>query len=345
MGKSKVFNSLGLMSGTSADGIDIALIQTDGKKKIKLKRFESYKFSSQFRNKIKKSFKKEFNKKDLGSNKITALEREFTDLNYKFINKFIRSNKIRKNSIDVVGFHGQTISHNPKKGYSIQLGDAKRLANLLKIKVISNFRSNDISLSGEGAPLTPIFHYFLTNKIKKRICFVNLGGIINLTYLNHRIKNSLNNMLAFDTGPCCSLLDDWINFKINKNIDDEGKYSSQGKVNIEVIKSYFKNNFFSKKPPKSLDRSFFSIKNITKNTSLKDGAATLCSFSSDTLADSLKFLPDKPEIIILSGGGRKNKFLVKQIKKKIDCSVHLSDNFNWNGDSIEAFAFGFLEEF
>jgi len=341
MSNSRNFIALGLMSGTSADGIDIALIETNGKDKIILKSSHNYPFSKEFSKKIKKNFAKNINKGNLKKRKIKELEKEFTNLNYAAIKKFFREKKINQNKVDVVGFHGQTISHNPEKGYSYQLGDSQRLADLLKIKVVSNFRDNDVKNGGEGAPLTPIFHYYLTKKIKKKICFLNLGGISNITWIDHAKQKGINNILAYDVGPCCSLLDDWVNFKINKKYDNFGTYAKKGVPNRKILQTYLKNDFFFKKPPKSLDRSYFSIA-ILKHLTLYDGSATLSKFIIESLKNSLIFLPSKPDLLIISGGGRKNSYLINQINKYIKSNIKLSEEFNWDGDSIEAYAFGFL---
>ena len=166
---SKNFIALGLMSGTSADGIDVAILTTDGKAKIKLGPSGYYPFSKSFITKIKSIFKKKLNiDKSKKQKKIIEIENEFTQLNFIAINKFLTKNKINKQKIDVIGFHGQTISHNPASGYSWQIGNSQKLANLLNVKVVSNFRENDIKNGGQGAPLTPIFHYYLTKKIKKK---------------------------------------------------------------------------------------------------------------------------------------------------------------------------------
>lgn len=341
MTNSRHYLALGLMSGTSADGIDIALIKTNGENQILLKSFGNYSFSKEFTKKMKKNFTKKINKKNL-KKKYKELEKEFTNLNYLAIKEFLKKKKINKNNIDVIGFHGQTISHNPQQGYSYQLGDSKRLSNLLKIKVVANFRDNDIKYGGEGAPLTPIFHYYLTKKIKKKICFLNLGGIANITWIDHtKQKKGVEETLAYDVGPCCSLLDDWVSFKTNERYDNCGNYAKKGKPNLKIVQTYLKNNFFLQKPPKSLDRSDFSIK-ILKHLSLHDGSATLSKFIIECLKNSLTFLPSKPDLFIVSGGGRKNNYLMNQISTQIETRVKLSEDFNWNGDSIEAYAFGFL---
>ena len=340
---SKNFFSLGLMSGTSADGIDIALLETDGKNKIRLGPNDYYPFSKSFTKKIKSIFSKKINFKKLKNKKrIDEIEDDFTKLNFLIIKKFLKKNKISRKSIHAIGFHGQTISHNPSKGYSWQIGDSQKLANLLKIKVIGNFRQNDIDHKGQGAPLTPIFHYYLTKRIKKKICFINLVGISNISYFNHKLKENLNNILAFDPGPCCSLIDDWVTMKSDKKFDNKGLIAKKGNVNDKIVKNFLKNPYFLITPPKSLDRSFFSLKKL-KNLTLEDGAATLNEIIAESLLLSFNYLPKFPEFCILSGGGRKNDFLINLIKKKINNTQFVtSEKYRWDGDSIEAYAFAYL---
>ena len=340
---SKIFTALGLMSGTSADGIDIAVLKTNGEAKIQLGASGYYPFSNIFKEKIKNSFKKKiYINKAKKQKRIIEIENEFTRLNFLAINKFLKKNKINKKTIDVIGFHGQTISHNPSRGYSWQIGNSQKLANLLKVKVVGNFRQNDINNGGQGAPLTPIFHYYLTYKIKKKICFANLGGISNVTYFNHKSKPSLNNILAFDAGPCCSLIDDWVSINSKKNFDTSGLLARKGIIDKGIIKKFLKKSFFFKPPPKSLDRSFFSL-SFLKNLKVNDGAATLTCLAVDTFYKAFDFFPGSPDLCILSGGGRRNKFLVDLINKKIKkTKVLLAENYKWDGDSIEAYAFAYL---
>ena len=339
----KIYTALGLMSGTSVDGIDIATLITDGKTKIKLGPSEYYPFSKSFSTKIKSVFKTKLNvEKSRKQKRIVEIENEFTHLNLIAINKFLKKNKINKKKIDVIGFHGQTISHNPSNGYSWQIGNSQKLANLLNIKVVSNFRENDIKNGGQGAPLTPIFHYYLTKKIKKKICFINLGGISNVTYFNHRIKTGLNNMVAFDAGPCCSLIDDWISKNSNKKFDNFGSLARKGNIKKKIIHDFLRKSYFSKLPPKSLDRSFFSL-SLLRKLNIEDGAATLNYLVAESLLKAFYYFPNNPELCILSGGGRLNKFLVELISNKLKKPrVLLAEKYNWNGDSIEAHAFAYL---
>ena len=340
---SKIYTALGLMSGTSADGIDVAILITDGKTKIKLGPSGYYPFSKSFSVKIKSIFKKKLNiQKSRKQKRIVQIENEFTHLNLIAINKFLKKNKINKKKIDVIGFHGQTISHNPSNGYSWQIGNSQKLANLLNIKVVSNFRENDIQNGGQGAPLTPIFHYYLTKKIKRKICFINLGGISNVTYFNHQSKTSLKNMLAFDAGPCCSLIDDWVSRNSNKKFDHFGLLARKGNIKKEIIRNFLKKSYFSKLPPKSLDRSFFSL-SLLRKLNIEDGTATLNNLAAESLLKAFDYFPNNPDLCILSGGGRLNKFLVELISNKLEKSqVLLTEKYNWNGDSIEAHAFAYL---
>ena len=339
---SKNFTALGLMSGTSADGIDIAMLKTNGKAKIKLGPSGYYPFTNSFIKKLKKTFKKEINIDKVKKQKrIIQIESEFTKLNFLAIKKFLKKNKIHKNNIDVIGFHGQTISHNPSKGYTYQIGDPKKLSDLLNLDVVSSFRENDVNNGGQGAPLTPIFHYYLTKSIKKKICFINLGGISNITYFNHRNKDDFNKIIAFDAGPCCSLIDDWIFKNTNKKFDKFGLLARKGNLNKEIINNFLRNLYFKKKPPKSLDRSFFNLSSL-KRINVKDGAATLNYFIVQTLLKSFSFLPSYPDLCILSGGGRFNKFLVDLLNKEMKAKVILSDYYKWDGDAIEAHAFAYL---
>ena len=169
-----------------------------------------------------------------------------------------------------------------------------------------------------------------------------MGGISNVTYFDHRNKNPLKKIVAFDTGPCCSLIDDWVTKKSNNKFDKNGKLAKKGEAKKKIIKLLLQNPYFSKKNPKSLDRSTFNL-SLLKKIECNDGAATLSHFAAESISKGFKFFPKNPELIILSGGGRNNKFLVKLLKNKIKNSkIVLSEKYNWDGDSIEAYAFAYL---
>jgi len=350
----KIYTALGLMSGTSMDGVDASVIQTDGKSKYKSildKYFEYpkdiYKKLTNIRDKIKSS-------KDLKKHQkqIKLVEKEITIFHAKAVNETLKLSNL---NVDFVGFHGQTIYHDTnyfdyyydtfssKDKISKQLGDGKLLSKLTKKKVVYDFRQNDLKNSGQGAPLTPIFHELLVKKfkIKSDIAFVNLGGIANKTDIcDGKISN------ANDIGPAMCLIDKWIRSHSNKKYDDNGKLACSGKINKIILNKTLKKNFNSLqreiagRPMKtSFDIKDFDL-SFVKKLSLKDGLATLTEITLKMILPTLKVLHNEKEKIVLCGGGRKNKFLVEKIKKKVP--IKIIDDYGIDGDFVESQAFAYL---
>ena len=338
----KMYTALGLMSGTSMDGVDASIIQSDGEKKYKViidKYFEYpqsiYKNLIKLRDKINST-------KDLKkfSKEIKNIEKEITLFHAKAVNQILK--KIKMN-VDFVGFHGQTIYHNAKEKISNQMGNGKLLSKLIKKTVIYDFRQNDLKNGGQGAPLTPIFHKLLKEKFKiKYACFVNIGGIINATSFYDK-----GYMWGRDLGPGMCLIDKWMRLKSKKKYDENGKIAKSGKVNIAILKKLM-NNFY-KKEKKFLKLNPYIISYdvhdfdlyFVKNLSLENGAATLIQFSANMLYYCLKSADMPDEQIILTGGGRKNKFLVKKLKEDND-SIKLIDEYGVDGDFVESQAFAYI---
>ena len=343
---SKNYYSLGLMSGTSMDGVDASIIQSDGKVKYKAifdKYFEYpkniYKNLTTLRDKIKSS-------KDLKKyqKRIESIEKKITIFHAESANKILKKAKA---NVDFIGFHGQTIFHNAKKKITKQLGDGKLLSKLTKKKVVYDFRQNDLKNGGNGAPLAPIFHKLITRKerIDLPVNFLNLGGIVNITYI---INNKPSGILSYDIGPGNCLIDAWIRKKTKKKYDDKGAIAKTGKTNeiiLDAIHFYF--NFIEGKhdktglPKRSLDISDFNLTDDFKKLSLEDGAATLTEFTSRVLDPFIKNTKRKKEKIILCGGGRKNKFLVEKLKKK-NKNIKQIDDYGIDGDFVESQAFAYL---
>ena len=334
---SKSYYSLGLMSGTSMDGVDASVIQTDGKSKYKAildKYFEYpkdiYKQLTRLRDKIKSS-------KDLRklSKEIKNVEREITLFHAKAVNQILKKTKV---NINFIGFHGQTIYHNAKEGISKQIGDEKLLSKITKKIVVYDFRQNDLKNGGEGAPLTPIFHKMLAKKFNiKQVSFFNIGGILNSTTIWNDGKLS-----ATDHGPGMCLIDKWIRTNSKKKYDKNGNIAKSGKVNKIVLEKYVNNLLSSDPGRRSYDINDFSILNV-KDLSLNDGAATLTLYTANlfhAFFEGNKSLKIK-EKIILSGGGRKNKFLV-HIIKSWNKDVKLIDDYGIDGDFVESQAFAYL---
>ncbi len=338
----KIYTALGTMSGTSMDGVDVSVIQSDGENKYKVikdKYFEYpqaiYKHLTKLRDKIKRL-------KDLKKylKEIKNIEKEITLFHAKAVNQILKKTKT---NIDFIGFHGQTIYHNAKEKISKQLGDGKLLSKITKKTVVYDFRQNDLKNGGEGAPLTPIFHKMLQKKFNiKPVSFFNIGGILNRTTIWDDGELS-----AKDEGPGMCLIDKWIRTNSKKRYDKNGNIAKLGKVN-EIVLNKYRNSFESSDDPnqRSLDISAFDI-SFAKGLSLEDGAATLTFHTAEYFITHLELneagIPPgtEKEKIILCGGGRKNKFLVNIIKS-YSKNVKLIDDYGIDGDFVESQAFAYL---
>ena len=324
------YTSLGLMSGTSGDGVDASIIKSDGETRYKVILDKYFKYDKDIYEDIHKLKDNINNYKDLEklSEETKELEKKIT----LFHGKAVKS--LANNNVDFVGFHGQTIFHDPEKKISVQLGDGKLLSQLTKKKVIYDFRQNDLKNGGEGAPLTPIFHKLLASqkKINLPVTILNIGGIANVTSID---KN--NKISSYDVGPGSCLIDKWIRINSNKIFDNEGKIARSGSINKIILDKsldYFYNNDVSKK--RSYDTKDFDL-SFVRGLSLEDGAATLTEFTAQIF--SKKNLHNN---IYVCGGGRKNKFLIENIEKVIKNKIKLIDDLKIDGDFIESQAFAYL---
>ena len=334
----KSYISLGLMTGTSADGIDASLVVSDGRNKFKVLHDEYKKYPAEIYDEFHKLKEKILNFKDIKkySKRLKSLEEKITLWSSIVVEttqyKLHRWNLDKK--LFLVGFHGQTILHSPERKFSLQLGNAKLLSQMSNTTVIFKFRDNDLKNDGQGAPLAPIFHKLLVKekKIKLPITILNLGGIANITSID---KN--NKILSSDIGPGNCLIDTWMRFNSNLYYDENGKIARSGKINKNKLNQLLENfyeNKISKK--KSFDTKDFDLSFI-RGMSLKDGAATLTEFTAEVC--SKKIANDN---IYVCGGGRKNKFLIERIRKKINNKIELIDKLGIDGDFVEAQAFAYL---
>ena len=337
------------MSGTSMDGVDASIIQTDGKLKYKaiLDRYfeypkNIYKNLTTLREKIKTS-------KDLKKHQkqIKAVEKEITIFHVKAVNEILTNERI---NVDFIGFHGQTIFHSAKGKITKQIGDGKLLSKLTKKKVVYNFRQNDLKNGGEGAPLTPIFHRMLAEKfslVQKKISpstqgtFINIGGITNIT----RIDSDFN-IYAQDCGPGMCLIDKWMRLNSKNKIDKDGKVASKGNIKNEIVRDYImKTHKLLENYRVSLDVNDYNL-SLVKNLSFKDGAATLTELTAINTLEWAERYSVEETILILCGGGRKNKFLIERMKKYSNQyfkgRLKMIDNFGIDGDFIESQAFAYL---
>ena len=342
----KLFTALGLMSGTSGDGVDASLISSNGidqYSEITNKYFEYdnkiYENLHKLRGKILKSDDLKKNE-----NEINHLEREITLFHAQIINKLL---VLVDTNIDFIGFHGQTIYHNASEKISKQIGDGNLLSQLTKKTVIYNFRQNDIKNGGEGAPLAPIFHRLIVKekKLKLPICILNIGGIANVTAIS---EYNGNTFLSRDLGPGNCLIDEWIRNNTKEKFDYNGEIAKKGKTN-QLILNQALNNFDYRPHQKtiSFDLKDFSI-GFVRGLSLEDGAATLTDFTGTIIySELLSFLSEKKNRlwkILVCGGGRKNITLIKKIKDMSikNLVIQSIDDYGIDGDYVESQAFAYL---
>jgi anhydro-N-acetylmuramic acid kinase len=258
-----------------------------------------------------------------------------------------------QDEVDFVGFHGQTIFHNPEQKISKQLGDGKLMSQLVKKKIIYNFRQEDMINKGQGAPLTPIFHNLLSKKINENhqidfpICFLNIGGISNITKIIKKDEKLEDNIEAFDSGPGNCMIDEWVRKNSKNNFDENGSIAKSGKID-QLILNQAIDNFQIDKFDKSLDVKNFDI-SFVRGLSLEDGCATITNFTAYLIAKGIEHSNGnniKPIKYLICGGGRRNTFLIQSIKvylsHKQNISLNSIDDYSLNGDYIESQAFGYL---
>ncbi len=349
--KKKIFNSLGLMSGTSMDGVDLSVIKSDGYSKIEYLYDKYYKFDDDLYSQLIELRTCVNSTKDLSQylEKINNVEKTFTLFNSSIVKDIINTTNIK---LDFIGFHGQTILHLPDENISKQIGDGHLLSQLTKCIVVNNFRQNDLMNGGQGAPLVPIFHNLISQKLindfnlEYPMNIINIGGITNVTQIIK--KDDLNyNFFAYDIAPGNCLIDEWLRKKSDKKIDENGELAKLGKVDKLIFNQAIE-NFEIKSIKKSLDIKNFDI-SFVKGLSLEDGCATLTKFTAFLISEGLKTVDKenkfKTKNNIVCGGGRKNQSLIKDINEFLDeKEIFLKniDNYKLNGDFIESQAFAYI---
>jgi len=350
--KNKLYTAIGLMSGTSMDGVDASLIRSDGFNQFTNILDEYFEYNENLHRKLIELRNLIININDLKrySSRLIELEREITVFHSKIVSEL----SLRyQDEIDFIGFHGQTIFHNPEQKISKQLGDGRLMSQLVKKKVIYDFRQEDIEKNGQGAPLTPIFHNLLSKVINENyqinfpICFLNIGGISNITKIIKKNEKLEENLEAFDSGPGNCMIDEWVRKNSKNNFDENGLIAKSGKID-QLILNQAIDNFKKDTFVKSLDVKDFDI-SFARGLSLEDGCATITNFTAYLIAKGIKHScgnKDKHVKFLVCGGGRKNSFLIQSIKDylsdRININLELIDKYNFNGDYVESQAFGYL---
>jgi anhydro-N-acetylmuramic acid kinase len=339
--------AIGLMSGTSMDGIDVALIETDGEAAVARGPSAEYAYDAAFKRQIAAVLDeaKEISRRSERPGSLLALEKEITERHADAVLRFMLEYGIATEGVDAIGFHGQTVLHRPKAGFTVQLGDGALLARQTGIAVVYDMRANDMAHGGQGAPLVPAYHAALAAGLdpaltrNRPVCFVNIGGISNITYVRRD-----HPPIAFDTGPGNALIDQWVERHAGIPFDDGGRIAAEGGIHAELVDAYLADPFFGKKPPKSLDRSDFDL-DLVEGLELSDGARTLARVTAEAIMAAARHLPAGPGLWIICGGGRKNAAVMSDLA---DLAAHQAsrvvsaEECGLNGGSMEAEAWAYL---
>ena len=334
------YRAIGLMSGTSMDGVDVALVETDGQTALNFGATSHMPYNDKDRSLLRNALGEAAtltNRKERPG-VLAFAERMVTERHAEAVEAFLFQNNIAAETVDLVGFHGQTVLHRPKERLTIQIGDGHALAERLGIDIVYDFRAADISAGGQGAPIVPVFHQALVTAagIKGEVAFLNIGGVANVTFVAEGEEP-----IACDTGPGNALIDDLMFQRTGAPIDRHGHMAARGRVNEACLLSLLAHPFFDLAPPKSLDRNAFALDFVAK-LSTEDAAATLTACTAASVLRLIPHLPSPPQILIVCGGGARNPILVRELVMRLPCKVTTADAVGWSSDSMEAQAFAYL---
>ena len=327
--------AIGMMSGTSLDGVDVALIRSDGARRVETGPARTYGYSEAQRAAIRACLGRE----QASEAAIDAV----TDAHRSALQDFLAGENLRPAEVAWIGFHGQTIFHDPTNGVTVQIGDAEALAQAAGIPVVSDFRSADMRSGGQGAPLAPLYHAALSADLEQPLAVLNLGGVANVTWIGAVRRDAAvedTPLLAFDTGPANALLDDWMVRKAGAPFDRDGQTAASGTADAERVAAWLEHPYFAAEPPKSLDRNDFDA--AVDDLGVADGAATLTEFTVRSVAAASAWMPERPRRWLVTGGGRKNGVLMDGLRRVLEAPVEPVEAAGWNGDALEAQAFAWL---
>lgn len=319
---------LGLMSGTSIDGIDVALLTSDGETISELGPCAGYGYLPE----EQAAIRADFGRPVASETAVAAV----TAAHVRAIDSFLAD--FPQARPQLVGFHGQTTFHDPARRLTVQIGDARVLANRYGLPVVTAFRQADVAAGGEGAPFAPLFHAAMTAGLPRPLAVLNLGGVGNVTW----IGEGEDDLLAFDTGPANALIDDWMQQRTGAGRDTDGAAAASGTVDADWLGRLLDNAWFERKPPKSLDREDFQPDSWPDTISTEDGAATLTAFTVQSVARAVPHLPQAPLRWLVTGGGRHNRTLMRQLAEALQVPVEPVETIGHDGDALEAQAFAFL---
>jgi len=319
------------MSGTSVDGVDVALIETDGERIASLGPCLTVPYADDVRRLIRAAFGAE-----LPSDVTRAAERAVTEAHAVAVQRWSVEQGIALSNIDLVGFHGQTITHRPERRFTWQIGNGAALARSLGVRVVNDLRGADVAAGGQGAPLVPVYHAALAADLPRPLAVVNVGGVANVTWVG-----ADESLLAFDTGPGNGPIDDWCMRRAGQRYDKDGVLAATGNVDRTRLEHFSEHRFFARIPPKSLDRGDFSDA-WAEGLGAADGAATLTAGTARALALAARHFPAPVVQWVICGGGARNPTLLRAIAEETRGKVVTAADLGWDGDGLEAQAFGFL---
>jgi anhydro-N-acetylmuramic acid kinase len=333
----RLYRAVGLMSGTSMDGVDAALLETDGVRTVRSLGFVTVPYPPEFRDRVRAVLG---HTRDDADGTIKRLARDLTDHHLAAVLSLLAQTGVQANQVDVIGFHGQTITHLPAQKFTWQIGDPGHLAKMLGVKVVFDLRVSDVAAGGQGAPLLPIYHQALTARagLALPVVLLNLGGVGNITY----IGQDDGDLMAFDTGPGNALIDDLMRARAHVPYDIGGRTALSGTANRDVLAKLMDHPYFAAKPPKSLDRNDFTGTAAVEGLSTADAAATLAAFTVRSVLAAFDHLPQCPTRVLVTGGGRHNAAIMAGLSATLPCPVESVDVYRFNGDAMEAEGFAYM---
>ncbi|MBB3972329.1 anhydro-N-acetylmuramic acid kinase [Hansschlegelia beijingensis] len=332
--------AIGLMSGTSFDGVDVALVETDGERIERLGPSGYHPYDPAARATLSRAVAETASLTDRTARPgiLGVAEAIVTGAHRIAVEQFLAAHDIARSEIDVIGFHGQTVLHRPEVGLTVQIGDGEALARALGRPVVYDFRAADVAAGGQGAPLAPTIHPVLTFDLglPRPLAVLNLGGVGNVTFIGEG-----GELVAFDTGPANALMDDRVARETGEAFDRDGALAETGRVHQDAVQRLMAHPYFELPPPKSLDRNAFDA-SVTDQLSLADALATLAAFTAASVARAAAQLPRPPAAWIVAGGGARNPTLLRMLRERLGAKLQTADEVGLSGDALEAQAFAVL---
>jgi len=326
--------ALGLMSGTSADGVDAALLRTDGEAVVVPGAWLTEPYPAELRAALRAA------RRQKKAAPLDDLARRLTLAHVAAVRRLLAEAAVPAGAVAVLGFHGHTVRHEPARRRTVQIGDGALLARATGIDVVCDFRSADVAAGGQGAPLAPLYHAARARTLARPLAVLNLGGVANVTWLGQ----GAGDILAFDTGPANALLDDWAAAHTGAPVDRDGALARAGRVDAQVLARLLEDRYFALPPPKSLDRDHFAARAraLLAGLAAADGAATLAAFTAAAAAGAARHFPAPARRWLVCGGGRHNPALMAALAARLGAAVAPVEAVGWQGDALEAQAFAYL---